>query len=243
MARYFKGAGDSLCRLLSFFQDLLRAWHTSAGRLERTRRQRADDREIGLAQGIGARFPRGRRFHHSEWLDTNAIDRAPSRIGRGRLGPVVSLAIPAALSDVLGRALGLSAVAFRRASRTGGQPHRAEPARSALHRYSDELHVPQRGVVVFLHADPVLFDLSPALLGGAPFWTIALFVNRVCRWIFCALSVARRLAPKWIVGPRRFRGLPVAGVRSRNVAGNVALPIKRARWNGFSFAARDSSSD
>src|SRR4030095_1020848 len=154
--------------------------------------------------------------------------RAPSRIGRDRLGIVVSCAVPAALSDVLGRPPGLSPVAFRRASRTGGQPHRAEPARSALHRYSDELHVPQRSVVVFLNADPVLLNLSPALLGGAPAWSIAFFVNRMCRGVFRALPVARCLATKWIVGTGWFRDLSSAGTCARNVLGDMAYPIGRA---------------
>src|SRR5204863_3233362 len=123
---------------------------------------------------------------------------------------MVSRPIPAALSDVLGRAFGLSPVTFRCAARTGGQPHRAEPARSALHRYSDELHVPQRGVVVFFDADPALFDFSRALLGGAALWTVEVFVNRVCRRIFCPVFVAGGLAAKWIVGARWFRDLPIA---------------------------------
>src|SRR6266496_338910 len=126
------------------------------------------------------------------------------------MGLMVSRAVPAALSHVLGRAFGLLDFAVRCASRTGGQPHYPEPARSALHRYSDELHVPQRSVVVFLHADPVLLDLSPALLGGAPAWAMVLFVNRMRRGIFCALSVARPLATKWIVGARWFRSLSAA---------------------------------
>ena len=45
----------------------------------------------------------------------------------------------ASLSDVLGRAFGLLGFAFRRAPRTGGQPHRPQSARPALHRYHDEL--------------------------------------------------------------------------------------------------------
>src|SRR5204862_6985524 len=79
----------------------------------------------------------------------------------------------------------------------------------------------------------------PALLGGAPSWTMDVLVHRVCRGIFRALPVAHRLPTKWLVGARRFRDLSLAGVRSRHVAGNVACPIKRARgmvstsWHGI----------
>src|SRR6266511_4081051 len=72
--------------------------------------------------------------------------------------------------------------------------------------------------VVFLHADPVLFDLSPALLDSAPHWTMVVSDNRVCRRIFGALRVARSLAAKWAVGARRFRDLSVARVWPRNLA-------------------------
>ena len=98
----------------------------------------------------------------------------------------------------------------------------------ALHRYSDELYVPQRSMVVFLHADPVLLNLSPALLGSAPSWTIALFVNCMRPGIFRALFVARRLATKWIVGAGWFRNLSPPGACARNVAGDVAHSVGRA---------------
>src|SRR6266487_1958669 len=100
---------------------------------------------------------------------------------------MVSRAVPAPLSNVLGRAFGLSPFALRRAARTSGRSHYPEPPRSALHRYSDEFHVPQRGMVVLLHADPVLFDFSSALLGGAPFRAVVVSVSRMCCRIFCAL--------------------------------------------------------
>src|SRR5207247_9921252 len=137
---------------------------------------------------------------HSEWLDRDAINDATRRIGASRLGQLVSGEASAALPDVLGCASGLSGFTFCRASRTGGQPDHSEPARSPLHRYSDELHVPQRGVVVLLHVDPVLSDLSPALLGGAPLGTAVVSDNRMCGRIFRALRVARSLATKRIVG-------------------------------------------
>ena len=118
--------------------------------------------------GLG--FPRSRCFHHPERLDADAIDHAPGRVGSNRMERMVSRAVPASLSDVLGRAFGLSSFALRCAPGASGRPHHPEPARSALHRYSDEFHVPQRGVVVLLHADPILSDFSPALSGGAPLW-------------------------------------------------------------------------
>src|SRR5207244_3824224 len=94
---------------------------------------------------------------------------------------------------------------------------------------SDELYVPERGVVVFLHADPVLFDLSPALLGGAPTWAMDVSDNRVRCRIFRALRITRALAAKRIVGAWRFRSLSLARVCARNVVRNVAPPINRAR--------------
>src|SRR5881394_2001207 len=53
LARYLERVGDSLRRLLSLFQNLLRARHTAAGRLERTRSRRGDHSETGLVQSIG----------------------------------------------------------------------------------------------------------------------------------------------------------------------------------------------
>src|SRR5207249_3686757 len=80
----------------------------------------------------------------------------------------------------------------------------------AFHRYHDELHVPERGLVVLLDAHPILSDLSPALLGSAPFWAVYLFTNGVCTWIFRALPAARGLSPAWLLGPGRLRHLPTA---------------------------------
>src|SRR5207249_7918352 len=108
-------------------------------------------------------------------------------------------------------------------------PDRVKSARPPFHRYSDELHVPERGMVVLLHADPILFDLSPALLGGAPARAGTLFVSRVRRRLFRALRVARALAAKWVVGAWRFRDLSLARVCARNLARNVAPPIDCAR--------------
>ena len=120
LARYFKGAGDSRCRLFSFFQDLLPVRRSSASRLEQPRRQRADHPEIGVAESIGTRFPCRRRFHHPKRLDVDAINHATRRIGSRRLGQLVSRTVSAALSDVLGRTFGLPGFTFRGASRTGG---------------------------------------------------------------------------------------------------------------------------
>ena len=207
--RHLQGAGNSFRRILSFFPNVFPTRRSSATRLEQRCSQRVDCSESGLVSNIRTRVPCRRRFHHPERLDADAVDNATRRIECCRLGPLVRRAISTALPDVLGRAFGLSRFAFRRASRTGGQPHHSEPARPQVHRYPDELHVPQRRMVVFLHADPVLFDLSPALLGGAPHWSMVVPDNRMCRRIFRALHIARCLATKRVVGPRRFRDLPV----------------------------------
>src|SRR5262249_31312989 len=111
---------------------------------------------------------------------------------------------------------------------TGGRPHHPEPARPAVYRYSDELHVSKCGVVVLRHADPVLFDLSPALLNGVSCWTVVVSVHRMCGRIFCALRFAGSLAAKRIVGTGRLRDLSIAGIGTRDVAGNVAYAIARA---------------
>src|SRR5215469_11101987 len=115
---------------------------------------------------------------------------------------MVSRAVPAALSDVLGGALGLSSFAIRRAAGTSRRSHHPESSRSALHRYRDELHVPECSVVVLLHTDPTLFDFSPALSDGASPGTMVVFGNRMCRRIFRALRAARSLAAEWLVGVR-----------------------------------------
>ena len=182
-----------------------------------------------MVQSVRTRVPRSRCVHHPERLDADAINNAPRRSGSSRVGRLVSRAVPAALPNVLGRAFGLSRFTFRGAPRTGGRPHRAKPARSPFHRYPDELHVPQRGLVVFLHADPILFDLSPALLDGAPTWAMDVSDNRVRCRIFRTLRITRALAAKRIVGAWRFRGLSLARVCARNVVRNVAPPISRAR--------------
>jgi len=145
------------------------------------------------------------------------------------MGRVVSRTVSAALSDVLGRAFGVSPVAFCCPARSGGRSHHSEPARPAVHRYRDELHVSQRGVVVFLHADPVLFDLSPALLDSAACWTMVVSVYRMRCRMFCAIRLARPVAAKRIVGTRRFRDLSFAGVRARNVACDVVHAVTCAR--------------
>src|SRR6266542_2272612 len=111
--RYLKGAGNSCRRLFSFLQDLFSTWRSSATRLGQPRRERADHPPIGLVQSVRARISCRRRFHHLERLDTDAIDNATRRMGW-----LVSRALPAALSDVLGSAFGLSRFAVRGAPRT-----------------------------------------------------------------------------------------------------------------------------
>src|ERR1051325_6928017 len=88
------------------------------------------------------------------------------------MGRMVLGAVCTPVPDVLGRPFGLPFLSFRRAPGASGQSHHPKSARSAVHQYRDELHVSQRGVVVLLHVNPVLFDLSPALLVGAPRRTV-----------------------------------------------------------------------
>src|SRR5215510_119137 len=152
------------------------------------------------------------------------------------MGRMVSRAIPAALSDVLGRAFSLFALTICGAAGTSRRSHHPESARSALHRYSDEFHVPQRSVVVRLDADSTLLDFSPALSRSAPVWSMLVFVNSVCRRIFRALHVACRLAAKWPVGVRWFRDLSFARVRARHVTRHVAHPISCT--HGMAFTSR-----
>src|SRR5437870_3359764 len=223
--RYFKGPGNSLRRVLSFLFDLFPTRRSSAARLEQSRSKRTDNPETSLVQSFGTRFSCRRRLHHPKWLDVDAINDATRRIGASGLGQLVSGAVSAALPDVLGGASGLSRFTFCRPSRTSGQPHHSQPARPALHRYPDELHVPKRGVVVLLHADPVLFNLSPALLGSAPRWTMVVSNNRVCCRIFRALRVPRAVAARRIMGPRRLRDLSITRVRTRDIARDVAPRI------------------
>src|SRR6266566_9039276 len=90
LARYLKGTGHSLCRLLSFFQNLFPVRRSSARRLEWIRCERADHFEIGLVQSFGAWFPCRRRIHHPQRLDAHAIHDAPGRSGRSRVGHMVS---------------------------------------------------------------------------------------------------------------------------------------------------------
>src|SRR6266480_4166481 len=140
---------------------------------------------------------------------------------------MVRRTVPAALSDVLGGASGLSPLAVRCATGTSRRPHHPESARSALHRYSDEFHVPECVLVVLLDADPVIPDLSPAFSGGASTGAMVVFGHCMCRRIFRALHVACSLAPKWPVGVRWFCDLPLARVRAGHIARHVAQPIDR----------------
>src|SRR5438128_12118804 len=112
-------------------------------------------------------------------MGADGIDGASRATGRTGLGQLVPCAVSAHLSDVLGRASGLPRFTFRRPPRTRGQSHRAQSARAPVHRYHDEFHVPERGLVVLLHAHPVLSNVSPALLGGEKIWSVALPAWRV----------------------------------------------------------------
>src|SRR4051794_18931076 len=115
------------------------------------------------------------------------------------MGRMVLGAIRTAVPDVLGRSRCLPCIAVHRPPRTSGPSNYPQSARAAVRQYRDELHVSKRGVVVFRHADPVLFDLSPALLGGAACWTWVVSVHRMRCGIFFPLRAARALAAKRIV--------------------------------------------
>src|SRR5215471_21196420 len=138
-----------------------------------------------MVKGFGTWVSCRRCFRHSERLDSHAIDHAPDRLRCNGVGYMVSRAVPAALSDVLGRASGVSAFPVRCTPGTGGRSHHLKSAWSAVHRYRDELHVPQRGMVVFRHANPVILNLPPAVSDRAPFGTVVVFVSCVRHWILC----------------------------------------------------------
>src|SRR4051812_38877197 len=154
-------------------------------------------------------------------MDAHAIDRTSRRQRRNCVGRLVLGAVCTAIPDVLGCALGLSGIAVRRAPRTRGRSNRPQSARAAVHRYRDELHVSKCGVVVFRHADPVLSDLSPALLDGTAGWTMVVSVHWMRCGIFRTLCLARALATKRTLGTRRFRNLSITGICARDVAGDV----------------------
>src|SRR5207247_6727767 len=181
-------------RLLPFLPDLLRARDTSTRRLAQLRRQRCDYFEIHLGQALWTRLRRGRRFHHPKWLGPDAICREPGGEVAGVVVGMVSRPVPAPLSDVLGRAFGLPHLAVRRALGENRQPHRAEPARSAIREHQHELLLSKRSLVVFFHAHPVLSNLSAAFFDSEKTRAMDLFAYRICYRIFCALSDARRLS-------------------------------------------------
>src|SRR4029453_2626977 len=120
--RHRKGPGDSVRRLLPFFYDVFSERRSSTSRLEQPRSRSADGSKIDLAQNFRPRVSCRWCFHHSERLDTDAIDDAPCRVRYNRMGRVVSRTVPSPLSDVLGRAFGLSYLAIRRAAGTGRRP-------------------------------------------------------------------------------------------------------------------------
>src|SRR5207245_9968473 len=90
-----------------------------------------------------------------------------------------------------------------RANSAGCCSYHSRSTVSRLHRYLNELDVPQRRLVGLLRAHPILCDFSPALLGGAKIWSMAILPRRVCVRIFRSLSDARCLFATWLLDPRR----------------------------------------
>src|SRR6266446_1660001 len=227
LARYRKGAGHPLGRLLSFFPDLLRARRTPTARLEQPRHQHRDHPKSRLAPSLRTRFPCGRCFHHSERLGTDGIDCTSRRLSRIGVGRMVSLTLLSSLSNVLGRSSGLFGFAFRRAPRTSRRSNHSEPARSAIRGYPDELLLPESSLVVFRHAHPVLPNFSPAFLGSTKTGTSHVSLNSVCGWLLCALLDAFRLSAERNADTRRFCHLPATRIRFGYGSGNVAQQVDR----------------
>ena len=114
---------------------------------------------------------------------------------------MVSRAVPAALSDVLGRALGLSPVTFRRAPRTGGQPHHPEPL--GLRFIHIQMNFMYLNAAWWYFSMLIQFYLIfPCSFGQREVWDQQLFVNCMRLGIFRALFVARCLATNglWVLG-------------------------------------------
>src|SRR4029453_9215029 len=84
-------------------------------------------------------------------------------------------------------------------------------------------------MVVLFNADPVLCDFPSTLSGSATIRSLVVFTDWLRGRIFRALPLACRLAAKWLVGVRWVRDLSLARVRARNVTGDVAHAIHRAR--------------
>src|SRR5262249_55406159 len=223
--RHLQRTRDPLRRLFSFFPDGLRALRASAQRLE----QRTRLHDLVPAQRVvgnfRSRFPCRRRVHHFGWLEPDAIDNGAGRNRSRRLGAVVFRAVRPALSDVLGRAFGLPRLAVCRAARTGGRANHPQLAWTSLYQHRDEFHVPECGLVVLRDAHSILSDVPPAFPRRAKVWRLDLFLNRVRARILRSLPDARRLSGAWTLDARWLRGLPFAGIRSRNGARRVASEI------------------
>src|SRR5204862_2666532 len=123
-------------------------------------------------------------------LGADGIDCTSRRLRRIGVGRMVSLTVLSSLSNVLGRASGLSGFAFRRAPRTSRRSHHSEPARPALRGYPDELLLLESSLVVFRHAHSVLPAFSFALPGSTKTGTSHVSLNSVCGWLLCALPDA-----------------------------------------------------
>src|SRR5207248_3367306 len=191
-----------------------------------------------MVETVGTRFARRGCFSHPQRLGTHAIDHAPGGIRHCGLGRVVSRTLLAALPDVLGGALGLFAFPVHCTARTGGQSHYLEPARPAVHRYSDESHVPQCSVVVLRHADSIRLYFSSPFLDGSPAGTGTFFVTRVRCRILYSVHIPRRLATKWFVDAGWVRNLSSPRVRAGDGTGNVAQPIECTRGMARSSRGR-----
>src|SRR6266487_4606562 len=156
-----------------------------------------------MRQSLWTRFSCGRHFHRPKLLGLEAIDVKPGGERTDVMDGMVSRSIPPPLSDVLGRAFGLPHLAFRRALGTNRQPHRAEPAWSAIREHQHELLLSERSLVVFFHAHPVLSNLSATFLGSEKTRAMDLFANRVCHRISRALSDAGCLSAERYVDTGR----------------------------------------
>ena len=102
-----------------------------------------------LAKSFRIRLSRGGRFHYPRRLGADGSDRARADAGSISWGMWYRARFLRLYPMYWLRTSRLPGFAVRRSSRAGRRPNRPEPARAALHRYHDELHVPQRRLVVF----------------------------------------------------------------------------------------------
>src|SRR5437763_12077725 len=119
LAGYRESNCHFLGRLLPFFQYRLPA-HTIPSRgLEHSRRWHGYRYPDGVVKNFQHRFSRGRCVHYSQRLGADGIHCATSGIVLVEMGKLVWRAFSPALSDVLGRAPGLSYLAIRHPTRAG----------------------------------------------------------------------------------------------------------------------------